>query len=187
MKQSGWFGAICVIFTKFRSLFSEGVCVHVCMHACSVMSISWMVTHQAPLSMEFSRQKYWIGCHFLLQGILPTQGLNSHLPHWQTGSILLYHLRSPLHKVPKSFSFFLSGTFIRPGTEVAWSQFFYLVFMILIEKGQNKKRDENFPGMGMRQRMVGPSISETSTLKFSSKPVGGISEGKDGVSRLWNI
>lgn len=59
--------------------------------------------------------------------------------------------------------------------------------MILIEKGQNKKRDENFPGMGMRQRMVGSSISETSTLKFSSKTVGGISEGKDGVSRLWNI
>lgn len=59
--------------------------------------------------------------------------------------------------------------------------------MILIDKGQNKERDENFPGMGMRQMMMGPSISETSTLKFSSKPGGGISEGDGGVSRLWNL
>ena len=41
---------------------------------------SWTVVHQAPLSMEFSRQEYWnttgVGHHFLLQGIFPTQGLN---------------------------------------------------------------------------------------------------------------
>ena len=29
---------------------------------------------QAPLSMGFSRQEYWNGCHALLQGIFPTQG-----------------------------------------------------------------------------------------------------------------
>ena len=47
--------------------------------SCSVMSNSatlWVVTHQAPLSMEFSRQEYWRGCHFLLQGIFPTEGSN---------------------------------------------------------------------------------------------------------------
>ena len=32
--------------------------------------------NEAPLSMEFSRQEYWSGCHSLLQGIFPTQGLN---------------------------------------------------------------------------------------------------------------
>ena len=31
--------------------------------------------------MEFSRQEYWIGLPFLLQGIFPTQGSNPHLPH----------------------------------------------------------------------------------------------------------
>ena len=35
------------------------------------------VAHQAPLSMEFSREEYWsaknTGCHFLLQGIFLTQ------------------------------------------------------------------------------------------------------------------
>ena len=36
----------------------------------------WTVTHQVLLSMEFSRQEYWSGCHSLLLGIFPTQGLN---------------------------------------------------------------------------------------------------------------
>ena len=34
----------------------------------------WTVAHQAPLSMGFSRQEYWGGCHALPQGIFPTQG-----------------------------------------------------------------------------------------------------------------
>ena len=30
----------------------------------------WTVAHQPPLSMEFSRQGHWIGCHFVLQNHL---------------------------------------------------------------------------------------------------------------------
>ena len=45
--------------------------------------------HQAPLSMEFSRQKYWIGSHSLLQRIFPTQGSNLGLLHCRQ---ILYHL-----------------------------------------------------------------------------------------------
>ena len=41
----------------------------------------WTVAHQAPLSMWFPRQEYWVGCHFLLQGIFPTQGSNLGLLH----------------------------------------------------------------------------------------------------------
>ena len=36
---------------------------------------------QVPLSMRFSRQEDWSDCHFLLQGILPTQGLHQSLLH----------------------------------------------------------------------------------------------------------
>ena len=32
---------------------------------------SWTVAHQTFLSMWFSRQEYWSGCHFLLLGIEP--------------------------------------------------------------------------------------------------------------------
>ena len=48
----------------------------------------WPTVHQAPLSMGFSRQDYWRGCHAPFQGLL-TQGSNSlllRLLHWETGS-----------------------------------------------------------------------------------------------------
>ena len=34
----------------------------------------WTVAHQAPLSMGFPGKNIGVGCHFLLQGIFPTQG-----------------------------------------------------------------------------------------------------------------
>ena len=33
----------------------------------------WTVAHWTPLSMRFSRQKYWDGLPFLLQGIFPSR------------------------------------------------------------------------------------------------------------------
>ena len=45
------------------------------------------LAHQAPLSMGFPRQEYWMGRHFLLQGIFPTQGLN---PSLLLGRQILY-------------------------------------------------------------------------------------------------
>ena len=42
----------------------------------------WTISHQAPLSMGFSRQEYWRGlpcCHFLLQEIFPSEGSDLHL------------------------------------------------------------------------------------------------------------
>ena len=52
------------------------------MCVCSVVSdsaTSLTVAHQAPLSMEFSGNNAGVRCHFLLQGIFPTQGSNLHL------------------------------------------------------------------------------------------------------------
>ena len=45
------------------------------------------VARQAPLSLGFSRQEYWGGCHFLLQGILLTQGSEPSLLCWQADSL----------------------------------------------------------------------------------------------------
>ena len=48
------------------------------------------VAHQAPLSMGFLDKNTGVGCHFLLQGIFPTQGSNLHLLgllHWQADSL----------------------------------------------------------------------------------------------------
>ena len=49
----------------------------------------WAVVHQAPLSMDFPGKNTGVGCHFRLQEIFPTQGLNPGLPHCRQ---TLYHL-----------------------------------------------------------------------------------------------
>ena len=57
-----------------------GVCVvGGCVHAqllgyVRLFATPWTVTHQAPQSMEFSRQEYWSRCHSQLQGIFPNWG-----------------------------------------------------------------------------------------------------------------
>ena len=40
----------------------------------------WTVAHQAPLSMEFSRQEYWSGLPFPPPGYLPNPGIKSVSP-----------------------------------------------------------------------------------------------------------
>ena len=59
-----------------------------------LIATPWTVAHQAPLAMGCSRQEYW-SCHFLLQGIFPTQGSNLRLLHWQVGYLPLSYLGSP--------------------------------------------------------------------------------------------
>ena len=55
------------------------------------------VAYEALLPMGFSRQEYWMGCHFLLQGIFATQGLNPGLPHCRQTLYRLSHQGSPSH------------------------------------------------------------------------------------------
>ena len=77
------------------------MCVCVCLHGkSSVKSKIWCacVSHsvlfnslqptKAPLFMEFSRQKYCMGSHPILQGIFLTQELNPGIPHCRQ---ILYH------------------------------------------------------------------------------------------------
>ena len=66
---------------------------------------SWTVAHQTFLSMWFSRQEYWSGCHFLLLGIEPRSPAlqaDSLLPEapgkhslvWQLSTSTALHIRS---------------------------------------------------------------------------------------------
>ena len=61
-------------------------CVSVLSHV-RLFATPWIVACQTPLSVRYSRQ---VGCHFLLQGIFPTQGLNLLLLHWQVDSFFNY-------------------------------------------------------------------------------------------------
>ena len=47
----------------------------------------WTVAHQAPLSMDFSRQEYWSGLLFLSPGDLPDPGIKPWSPALQADSL----------------------------------------------------------------------------------------------------
>ena len=48
--------------------------------SCQILCDPMSVTHQAPLSMEFSRQEYWSGLPFPPSGDLPHPGLELETP-----------------------------------------------------------------------------------------------------------
>ena len=54
------------------------MCVHVCVCVCvcvKLLHLLWTVAHQAPLSMGFSKQKYWSGLLGPPPGDLPDPGI----------------------------------------------------------------------------------------------------------------
>ena len=65
------------------------------MNKCSSLSCvqlfatPWTVAHQNPLSMGFSKQKYWSGLPFPSPGNLPNPGIEPSLLHCRQS---LYHL-----------------------------------------------------------------------------------------------
>ena len=44
--------------------------------SCPTLAIPWTVAHQAPCSWDSPGKNTGMGCHFLLQGIFPSQGSN---------------------------------------------------------------------------------------------------------------
>ena len=77
---------------NFKVNYVVCVCMLSHFNCVQVFATPWTVVHQAPLSMGFSGQEFGMGYHFLLQGIFPTQGLNSCLLcllPWQAGSLPL--------------------------------------------------------------------------------------------------
>ena len=50
---------------------------------------------------DFPGTNIGVGCHFLLQGIFPTQGSSADLLHWQVDSLPLSHLGSPQELIGK--------------------------------------------------------------------------------------
>ena len=55
-----------------------------CVTLCEVMDY---IAHQAPVSMEFSRQEYWSGLSFSSPGDLPDPGIEPRSPTLQADSL----------------------------------------------------------------------------------------------------
>ena len=90
---------------KLMIIRGVGVCVCVCVCVCTCACTPLCLTlcdpmdwgHQAPLSLESSRQAHWNGLPFLLQRTFPTPGSNPcllHLLHWQVNFLPLCCLGS---------------------------------------------------------------------------------------------
>ena len=72
------------------------VCVCVCVRTHTytlshvpLFATPWTVAHQAPLSMEFPRHKYWNGLPFPSQGHLPDPGTEPLSPALQADSLAI--------------------------------------------------------------------------------------------------
>ena len=84
------------------------LCAWACAKSCLTFCNPFDYSPLESLSMEFSRQGYWWGLAFLLQGIFPIQGLNLHLLcllHWHVGSLLAEPGEAPIHCLPALFAY----------------------------------------------------------------------------------
>ena len=62
-----------------RYSLNAPICADVLSHA-QLFVTQWTLAHQAPLSMELSRQEYWSGLPFPFPGDLPDPGMESESP-----------------------------------------------------------------------------------------------------------
>ena len=63
------------------------ICGGLVAKSCLTVVTPWTVAHQAPLSMNFSRQGYWSGLPFPFPGDLPDPGIEPGSPALQADSL----------------------------------------------------------------------------------------------------
>ena len=80
----------------------------------------WTVTHQAPLSMGFSKQRYWSGLPFLSPGDLPDPEIKHASPALARGFFLLFFTTEPPGKALSCYGALLQ--FSSPSCFFWWGQ-----------------------------------------------------------------
>ena len=102
VNDSTFISVVCRIkttITKTGNEYFHKDYVYMCAHAQSCLTLlqpHGLQPTSFPCPWDFPGKNTGVGCHFLLQGIFPPQGSNSHLLRWQEDS-LLSHRGSPLH------------------------------------------------------------------------------------------
>ena len=91
---SGAHLSIC-LSVPFWTGSSACACVCVCesLSRVQLFATAWTAAHQAPLSMEFSRQEYWSGLPFASPEELPNPGIEPRSPALQADSCLCWTLK----------------------------------------------------------------------------------------------
>ena len=77
-----------MIHENFRELGIESGGGGLVTKSCPTFATPWTIAPQTPLSMSFSRQKYWSGLPFPSPGDLPNPGIEPWSPVLQADSLL---------------------------------------------------------------------------------------------------
>ena len=138
----------------------------------------WTVAHQAPPSINFLGMSTGVGCHFLLQGIFPTQGLKLGLLHYRW---ILYHLShqgSPI-EMTDQFYFWANTSFEEHlgHSKKLRFEMFYRYSLKLSEKHWQ-------PWAMVANNMPGCFSLKTSKLIFTLKFLGFLERKKDSYPIL---
>ena len=75
------------------------------------LTLPWTVTHQAPLSMEFSRQECWSGLPFPSPGDLPDTGIKPRSPELQADSLPSELLGKPIGHTYTYYAYLYKSTY----------------------------------------------------------------------------
>ena len=135
------------------------LCVCVCV--CQLLSYARLfatpqtIAHQAPLSMEFSRQEYLNGQPFHYPGDLPNPGVEPESPALQADSLLSEHQGSLVHgsKIKKQENF-LPAPSVKSSWERRLSTWISLVVQWLRLHAANAGGLGSIPGQGTRSHML---------------------------------
>ena len=101
IQLSNWTTTIPVHKSTLHNRIPTAALPYMCICVCQSLShiwffaTLWIVVHQVPLSMKFSRQKCWSGLPFPSPGNLPDPGIEPTSPALQAGG-----LKSELQKKP---------------------------------------------------------------------------------------
>ena len=129
-----------IVSPVFYWLIHIFLCIKSCMHACSVMSHSLQPHGLSPTrllcSWDSLSKNTGVDCHFLLQGIFPTQESNPYLCnllHWQADSLPLVPPGKPILN-HKGYLLYLSISLQLSLLQIfslnAWLFFKYFVFLM---------------------------------------------------------
>ena len=96
--QNIYFNRLEICPFVFIAKFNKYICIYVvyiylcvcalCLLVMLTLVIPQSVACQAPLFIGFSKQEYWSGCHFLLQGKLPDPRIKHVSPVFQANFLL---------------------------------------------------------------------------------------------------
>ena len=96
------------ILAKLHAFHDWNLCICVCVcvslvtQSCLTLRPYGLQPPRLLCPWDFSGKNTGMGCHFFLQGIFPTQGLNTRLLQFHIGRQILYHLATrEAHEPPK--------------------------------------------------------------------------------------